>query len=456
MKDKSLRYYWWLTQEYIKKHSKMMLMSFLISFFIIFFLVSFSSYLDAFLFPKNAVVGLVDTATTSRLPREVEQKLSSGFVYIDENGRIKPAAAESWEMKNEGRLFRIHLKKGLFWDDGDAFTADSINLPFKNVETKVIDDYTLDIMLEKPLPIFLTYLSRPLFHNQFHGILGRYKVAKLKSDQGQISTLTLVPLEEGETIYEYKFYPTESDMVTAYKKGEIRQMSIVNEKVAKELSTWKNTSVEKTTDYSLAMTLFFNTTNEALAEKDVRQAIAQGINREHILQYGEPANSPISPTSWAYNTTLKKIQHDPDGSKGILSKSPLASESAKLRILTYYDLDAEANIIKKDLEEVGIKSEVSYNSATSLPEYDVLLAYLQLPADPDQYAFWHSSQVQQNNISHVKNVKIDKILEDGRNTADRDERQKIYFQFQRVMVDEVPAVFLYYPYSYTISRKSLL
>jgi peptide/nickel transport system substrate-binding protein len=112
--------------------------------------------------------------------------------------------------------------------------------------------------------------------------------------------------------------------------------------------------------------------------------------------------------------------------------------------------------VKKDISDVGAKNDVSFNSATSLPEYDMLLAYLKLPADPDQYAFWHSSQVAQNNISNFKSVKIDKVLEDGRNTADRDERQKIYYQFQRIMVDEVPAVFLYYPYSYTIKRKSLL
>lgn len=455
MKEKSLRYYWWLTQEYIKKHSKMMLMSSLISFFIIFFLVSFSSYLDAFFFPKKSVVGLVGRYSSRKLPVEVAQKISSGFVYIDENGRTKPAAAESWEIKESGKRFRIHLKKNIFWDDGEPFTASTIELPFKDVSTKVIDPYTIDITLTKPLPIFLTYLSRPLFH-QLHGVLGRYKVAKLKSDQGRMTTIVLVPIEEGDATYVYKFYPTESDLITAYKKGEIREMHIVDADAARSFKHWKNTTVEKTTDYSLVMTLFFNTKQPALAEKEVRQAIAQSINREHILMYGEPANSPISPTSWAYNTSLKKIQYDPDTSKKILQKSPLASESASLRLLTYYDLDAVASVVKKDISDVGAKNDVSFNSATSLPEYDMLLAYLKLPADPDQYAFWHSSQVAQNNISNFKSVKIDKVLEDGRNTADRDERQKIYYQFQRIMVDEVPAVFLYYPYSYTIKRKSLL
>lgn len=426
------------------------------SFFIIFVLVSFSSYLDALFFPKKNIVGIVGHYSGQRLPLEVEQKISSGFVYVDENGLVKPAAAESWEIKESGKRFRIHLKKGLFWDNGDEFNAQSITLSFKNVKTEVIDDYTLDIILEKPLPIFLTYLSRPLFYRQLHGVLGRYKVSKIKSDRGYVSNITLVPTEEGEATYVYHFYDTESELITAYKKGEIREMKIVDPAIARSMKSWKNTNVTQATDYSVVMTLFFNTSNEALAEKEVRQAIAQAIDRQHIMSYGEPANSPISPVSWAYNTGLKKIQYDPDEAKKVIQKSPLSSDSATLRILTYFDIDEVATTLRGDLEEVGVKSEISFNSATSLPEYDVLLAYLQLPNDPDQYAFWHSSQSQQNNISHLKNVKIDKILEDGRNTASRQERQKIYFQFQRVMVDEVPAVFLYYPHSYTIKRKSLI
>jgi len=57
------------------------------------------------------------------------------------------------------------------------------------------------------------------------------------------------------------------------------------------------------------------------------------------------------------------------------------------------------------------------------------------------------------NLTRLKNPRIDKLLEDGRKSLDLDERRKIYFDFQKYLVEEVPAVFLYYPMTYTINRK---
>jgi peptide/nickel transport system substrate-binding protein len=66
---------------------------------------------------------------------------------------------------------------------------------------------------------------------------------------------------------------------------------------------------------------------------------------------------------------------------------------------------------------------------------------------------WHSSQIQINNISKNKNVRIDKLLEDGRKTNDLEERKKIYADFQKYLLEDPPAAFLYFPYEFTVARK---
>ena len=48
--------------------------------------------------------------------------------------------------------------------------------------------------------------------------------------------------------------------------------------------------------------------------------------------------------------------------------------------------------------------------------------------------------------------KIDKLLESGRKESDQEKREKIYFDFQRYLVEDAPAVFLFHPTTYTISR----
>jgi peptide/nickel transport system substrate-binding protein len=75
---------------------------------------------------------------------------------------------------------------------------------------------------------------------------------------------------------------------------------------------------------------------------------------------------------------------------------------------------------------------------------------MRLPYDPDMYTIWHSGQV--NNITHYKNVRIDKLLEDGRQATDENKRIQIYADVQKYLLDDAPAAFLYFPYSYTVSR----
>jgi peptide/nickel transport system substrate-binding protein len=80
------------------------------------------------------------------------------------------------------------------------------------------------------------------------------------------------------------------------------------------------------------------------------------------------------------------------------------------------------------------------------------LAFWKIPLDPDQYFFWHSTQ-KDTNITNYKNVKIDKLLEDGRSSIFPSDRKKYYIEFQKIIAEDIPAIFLYYPYTYTIERK---
>jgi len=84
-------------------------------------------------------------------------------------------------------------------------------------------------------------------------------------------------------------------------------------------------------------------------------------------------------------------------------------------------------------------------------DYQLFLTIWEPPIDPDQYVFWHQTQ-QQGNFRKLKNVKIDKLLEDGRNELSRTKRKQVYDKFQEVMVEEVPAVFLIYPDRFLIER----
>ena len=74
-----------------------------------------------------------------------------------------------------------------------------------------------------------------------------------------------------------------------------------------------------------------------------------------------------------------------------------------------------------------------------------------LSKDPDQYPLWHSGE--QTNITKYKNLRIDKLLEDGRKNVDFNTRITIYNDFQKYLIEDTPASFLYFPYEYELIRK---
>jgi peptide/nickel transport system substrate-binding protein len=110
-----------------------------------------------------------------------------------------------------------------------------------------------------------------------------------------------------------------------------------------------------------------------------------------------------------------------------------------------------AEQIKKDWEKLNIKTGISVSP--DIPtDFQILLVAQSIPVDPDQYSLWHSTQ-ESTNFTRLNNPRIDKLLEDGRKTYDINTRKKIYQDFQKYLVEEAPAVFLFYPHSYTIIRK---
>ncbi len=79
--------------------------------------------------------------------------------------------------------------------------------------------------------------------------------------------------------------------------------------------------------------------------------------------------------------------------------------------------------------------------------YDVLIYELLIGADPDVYAYWHSSQVGSTgyNFSNYSNSTADAALVSARGVLDQNLRNVKYKTFAELWLDDVPAIGLYQP-----------
>jgi len=121
-----------------------------------------------------------------------------------------------------------------------------------------------------------------------------------------------------------------------------------------------------------------------------------------------------------------------------------------------------AALIEASWQEIGVTVNVAFVPAREFTRtvlrdrsYDVLLYGVILGSDPDQYPFWHSSQVGSTglNLSMYKNTTVDSLLESARSTTDPAAIATAYTSFQEQILADRPAVFLYTP-TYTYAQSA--
>ncbi len=112
-----------------------------------------------------------------------------------------------------------------------------------------------------------------------------------------------------------------------------------------------------------------------------------------------------------------------------------------------------ADVLQKQLTERGVKLNINlkqgreFQQAILNHDYDALMYGISLGADPDVFAFWHSSQavIERFNFSEYKSARADAALEDGRTRRDPTLRAAKYRPLLDAWREDAPAVGLYQP-----------
>ncbi len=439
------RYYIWLFKAYIKKWKKTIFSSIFVGACAFFLSLLILNY---YVFPifNNSVVkiGYAGSYTLSTLPSEILENVSYGLTAIEPNSEVVPAAASSWEISKNGRVYTFVLRDNLKLSNGKKFMAEDVPYKFKDVEKKIIGTNKIQFTLKNAYAPFLSVASSPIIIKNYG--LNEYHIAKIEENSGFIKSLTLTNKNSTKKKIFY-FYPTADALTTAFMLGEVSKMENVLPDAApeKNFSTWKNVNVLKNTDYTQLVGIFFNTSDNILSNKKIRQALTYVLPK--TFPEGERTFSFIQPNSIYYTKSPNEGILDLALSKSLLSASEVKNPTITLK--TPDELKPIALLIASEWKKIGVKTDIV--TTNDLPTtYQALLYAMRLPHDPDMYTIWHSGQV--NNITHYKNVRIDKLLEDGRQTTDKDKRIQIYADVQKYLLDDAPAAFLYFPYSYTVSR----
>lgn len=438
-----IRFYNNLSRAFWRKRKNIIILSFVVGIGTFFFIYK------VFNFPRENIerIGLVGKYAVQELPYEIQRLVSGGLTEINPDGSVKPDMAESWEIKNDGKEYWFKIKNNLFWQDKKPLTAFDINLKFTDVAITVIDKKTIKFLLKEPFSPFPTILTKPIFKKGLVGT-GEYRFKSIKKNGQIVEKIVLVPVKnKNKPKIVFRFYPTEEAARIGFKLGEIDTLREIVR--PEELLKWKNVDISPQIKFNRFVAVFFNTNDPKLGDKSNRQALTYAIKKRWEPQ----ALNSLNPSSWAYNQDVKPYNYNQENAKKLLENTTNGETKEPLReieLSTLSSLLPVAEEIKKDWESLGIATKIKVVSVPS-DDFQALLATQEVPPDPDQYLFWHSTQV--TNISNYKSPKIDKLLEDGRKEQDQEKRKTIYHDFQKFLVEETPVAFLFHPTVYTISKR---
>ncbi len=392
-------------------------------------------------------IGLVGNYQFEDLPSSILLLASNGLVRIDEDGSPLPSLASRWETTPDGKTYFFYLADDIYWQDGKEIKAEEIKYDLPGVKMEIINSKTLKFSLEETFTPFPTLLSTPIFKKDYIGA-GQYQIKKINKYGSFIRKMLLVGPDKNLL---FKFYPDQTAAFLAFQLGEVDELWNLYQNPF--TSEWeKYLLIKSQLNYDQYIGIFLNLRDKFLGNKNLRQALAYATPK---LEGESRAIGPLNPHSWAFNANVKPYKTNPEQAKNLFEKfkKEMEVEKLKLTLDTTENFLGLAEAIKKNWQEIlGIETEIKLIDTISF-DFQTLLIISQIPPDPDQYSFWHSTQ--ETNLTGYKSPKVDKILEDSRRLTDKQERKEKYFDFQRFLLEDSPVIFLSHPQSLTIKRKKL-
>lgn len=438
------RFIYWFAKGILERHTKATILGILLGISATVFITRLTTIMLWFAISPTERIGIIGEYTPSTLPLSIQKEISLGLTTISEDGSAQPGFATNWEATDSGKTYLFQLRQDLTWHNGHKVTAEDVNYNIKNVTFSPLSNNQLKASLVEPYAPFPVLISKPIFGQNLNGF-GPYKVTSLSLKGDIIQYLKLVPvIDKKQKIKEYRFYRTENQAIMAYKLGDIDELQDLS--LTTNLTKWGKVTSHENIHYDRIVTIFFNVKHSLLSERGIRQALGYALPETSE----EKSFSPISQNSWGYTDKIRHYSYNPAQVKKLLNTANFTPGSAEISISTFPQYVEVAQQIADSWTTSGIPTKVKIEQ-TIPSTFDVLLIAQPIPPDPDQYVLWHSTQ-QQINLTGYANAKIDKLLEDARREANIEKRKKLYADFQRFLVEDAPAIFYYYPKTYTITR----
>jgi peptide/nickel transport system substrate-binding protein len=487
-------------------------------------------------------------ASASDVDADLASLIFSGLLKWDPEDGLVPDLADSITISEDGKIYTVTLRENAIFHNGDPveardvlFTVNAIQdatyrsplaVSFSGVMVTQNDARTIVFTLQEPFAPFLSALTVGILPANVWGSIpsahvglasynleaigsGPYRFLEFSKDKtGAIRSYTLERFEDyygQKALIErltFKFYEDTTSALNAFDNRQVEGLGYISFDEQEELEKRRELTIFYPT-IRREIALFFNqNAHAALKSSDLRQALAQSVDKQAVLDQaargkGTVIHTPLLPGmtgfhegiidifnvesanllldktfSWSDDHRYRTDPNIKQETKGEDDEQEETQETSSTAEMTepvsnalHFTLTTVASgeyiraaqwlaeqwkTLGVDLEIKTVAAEDFYSQVLEPKNYQILLTGVLLGVDADPYPFWHSSQMRQGglNLAGYNNKKVDTLLEEARTTTDTQVRAEKYRAFQEQLHEDTPAVFLYQSaYGYALPNK---
>ena len=452
------------------------------------------NYTEATLGNVNSLNPLFATTDSEKA---LSRLLFATISTVDYSGHPGVGLAEYISANEDGRVWTMKLRDGLEWSDGQPitnedvlFTLGLIQNPAVNTiydanltNVKISENENREIVFALPSTYvdFISALNIPvvpkhelddtdpktLLEDDFSnapvtsGAFSFNALQSTSSSSEKVYYLSANPYYyKGEAMlnsFAIHTYGTREEIINALNAGTVTATAELSG--ADEYRVTSAQFQQKNSSLNSGAYVFFNTASPTMKNIELRAAIRQGIDIGAV-RAAAPNTTKLEYPILDSQIHLSAYPQLPPTDAGVATAKIaeiVGEEPVTLEIATINSgyLPSVANALADELTKLGLKVNVSVheenqefiNNIVAKRSYDILVYEVELGADPDPLAYYHSSQASSAglNLSNYRNSLVDDLLLGARDTLDTELRAKKYETFLEYWVNDVPAIGLYQP-----------
>ncbi len=413
------------------------------------------------------------------------------------------------EVSADGTVWTYRLRAGVTFHDGVPLTADDVVFTFRIFKdprytgprtnefatmssVEAVDDYTVRFTLSEPDARFATIvtdygiLPKHLLGNVPIAELGDYR--EFNEHPVGAGPFKFVSWARGQNLaleafddyfdgrpyldrVMFRFVANQSAGVLLLETGELDYLRVPESEVV-TVEGMPHVTLHSTPQ--LAYTYIgWNLRNPLFVDRRVRQALTHAVDRQAFVDtildgHGQVADSPATPLiAWAYSDDVPKFPYDPARARALLAEAgwspgPDGVLQKDGRRFSFTLLTNDGNVVRRDLgviaqqylAEVGVEVKPAqlewgaFLARITAPnsDFDAVILGWNLDLDPNPTSLWHSREIAQGlNRSAFSNARVDELADRNTSVLDQSERGAMLKEIYRIIAEEQPYMFLYYP-----------